>query len=151
MVIERQIDAPVDVVWQMWTDPDEFAAWYGPTGAEIAVATWELQVGGARLVRMTVPSPGGVMTMWFAGEFLDIVEQRRLVYTEFVSDEDGQPAAQSHADVQDAHPATEVRVELSDVDGATKMVLTHIGVPAGSPGAMGWTMAFDKLAARVVR
>jgi hypothetical protein len=47
------------------------------------------------------------------------------------------------------HPATEVRVELTDMDGRTRMVLTHIGVPAGSPGALGWTMAFDKLAARL--
>ena len=31
--------------------------------------------------------------------------------------------------------------------GRTRMVMTHVGVPAGSPGAMGWTMAFDKLAA----
>jgi hypothetical protein len=27
------------------------------------------------------------------------------------------------------------------------MVLTHVGIPAGSPGAVGWNMAFDKLAA----
>ena len=27
------------------------------------------------------------------------------------------------------------------------MVLTHVGVPAGSPGAAGWAMALDKLAA----
>ncbi|MDT4938011.1 MAG: hypothetical protein QOG80_1682, partial [Pseudonocardiales bacterium] len=33
VVIEREVDAPVDVVWQMWTDPDEFSAWYGPNGA----------------------------------------------------------------------------------------------------------------------
>jgi hypothetical protein len=29
------------------------------------------------------------------------------------------------------------------------MVLTHVGVPAGSPGAVGWSMAFDKLAADI--
>jgi hypothetical protein len=27
------------------------------------------------------------------------------------------------------------------------MVLTHVGIPSGSPGAAGWIMAFDKLAA----
>ena len=46
----------------------------------------------------------------------------------------------------DGHPTTtEVRVELEDVDGHTKMVMTHIGIPEGSPGAAGWTMALDKL------
>ena len=29
------------------------------------------------------------------------------------------------------------------------MVMTHVGIPAGSPGAAGWTMAIDKLAARL--
>ena len=48
------------------------------------------------------------------------------------------------------HPTTtEVRVELEDVGGRTKMVMTHAGIPAGSPGAAGWAMAFNKLAARV--
>jgi hypothetical protein len=44
---------------------------------------------------------------------------------------------------------TEVRVELEDVGGRTKMVMTHAGIPADSPGAAGWTMAFAKLAAHV--
>jgi hypothetical protein len=48
------------------------------------------------------------------------------------------------------HPATtEVIVELQDLGGRTKMVLTHTGIPAGSPGAAGWAMAFSKLAAHV--
>ena len=44
---------------------------------------------------------------------------------------------------------TEVRVELEDVGGRTKMVMTHAGIPGDSPGAAGWTMALDKLAAHV--
>ncbi|HLY34182.1 MAG TPA: SRPBCC domain-containing protein, partial [Jatrophihabitantaceae bacterium] len=101
------------------------------------------------LVRMTVQTPGGVMTMWFAGEFLDILENRRLVYTEFISDENGNPTSIESAGMPAQHPATEVRVELIDSDGGTTMVMTQVGVPADSPGAVGWTMAFDKLAARV--
>jgi hypothetical protein len=42
--------------------------------------------------------------------------------------------------------ATEVRVELEDIGGRTKMVMTHAGIPADSPGAAGWAMALDKLA-----
>jgi hypothetical protein len=43
----------------------------------------------------------------------------------------------------------EVRVELQDVGGRTKMVMTHSGIRGDSPGAAGWTMALDKLAAHV--
>lgn len=50
----------------------------------------------------------------------------------------------------DGHPmTTQVRVELEDLGGRAKMVMTHTGIPADSPGASGWTMAFDKLAAHV--
>jgi uncharacterized protein YndB with AHSA1/START domain len=37
--------------------------------------------------------------------------------------------------------------ELEEVDGRTRMVMTHAGVPGDSPGAAGWAMAFHQLAA----
>ena len=42
---------------------------------------------------------------------------------------------------------TEVIVELSEVDGKTRMVMVHVGVAEGTAGAGGWNQAFDKLAA----
>jgi uncharacterized protein YndB with AHSA1/START domain len=48
--IERSFDAPVDLIWRMWTDADHFAAWYGPDGATIPVAKMDVRVGGSRLV-----------------------------------------------------------------------------------------------------
>lgn len=33
VVIERSLGAPVELVWQMWTVPEHFQAWYGPDGA----------------------------------------------------------------------------------------------------------------------
>jgi hypothetical protein len=48
------------------------------------------------------------------------------------------------------HPATtEVTVELHDLGGRTRMVLTHVGIPSDSPGATGWVMALSKLAAHL--
>jgi uncharacterized protein YndB with AHSA1/START domain len=139
VVIERSFDAPVDLIWQMWTNSEHFAAWYGPDGATIPIAKMDVRVGGSRLVCMEVQTPDGPMTMWFAGEYREVVDNERLVYTEYMSDENGNASS----------PATEVRVELAEADGRTKMVMTHTGIPAGSPGAIGWTMALDKLAAYV--
>ena len=61
VVIEHRFDAPVDLIWQMWTDPDHFRAWYGPEGASIPVAKMDVRVGGVRLVRMEVQAPNGPM------------------------------------------------------------------------------------------
>src|SRR5262245_23077093 len=142
VVIERSFDAPVDLVWRMWTDPEHFRTWYGPDGASIPVAKMDVRVGGSRLVCMEMQTPDGPMQMWFTGEYLEVVEHERLVYTEAVADEHGVPRAATGAG---SHDATEVRVELTAVDGRTRMVMTHVGIPAGSPGEAGWTMAFDKL------
>lgn len=150
VVIERSFDAPVDLIWRMWTDPEHFKAWYGPEGASIPVAKMDVRVGGTRLVCMEVQAPSGPMQMWFTGEYREVVENQRLVYTESMSDEHGNVASPSDTNVPEGHPTTtEVRVELEESGGGTTMVMTHLGIPAGSPGAVGWTMALDKLAAHV--
>lgn len=145
--IERSFDASPDVIWRMWTEPEHFAAWYGPDGASIPVATMDVRVGGSRLLCMQVTTPDGPMRMWFAGEYREVVENERLVYTEFVSDEDGNPV--DPVTTQGRSEPTEVRVELEDLGGRTRMVMTHRGIAVGSPGAAGWSMALDKLAAQV--
>jgi uncharacterized protein YndB with AHSA1/START domain len=150
VVIERSFDAPVDLVWQMWTDPEHFAAWYGPDGASIPVAEMDVRVGGTRLISMQVQTPNGAMQMWFAGEYREVIDNTRLVYTEFMSDENGDVLSPADMGMPAGHPTTtEVRVELEDLGGRTKMVLRHVGIPADSPGAAGWAMALDKLTAQV--
>jgi uncharacterized protein YndB with AHSA1/START domain len=145
VVIERSFDAPVYVIWLLWTDPDHFKAWYGPHSTTIPVAKMDVRVGGSRRVCMEMQTPTGPKQMWFSGEYREVVENKRLVYTEWMSDENGnvsQDMASAHGDPL----TTEVRVELEDVGGRTKMVMTHAGIPGDSPGAIGWAMAFDKLA-----
>ena len=150
VVIERSFDAPADLIWQMWTDPDHFKAWYGPNGATIPVARMDVRVGGNRLVCIDVDTPRGAMRMWFAGEYREVVKNKRLVYTESLSNESGEALSPSDPGRPDGHLITTVvTVDLDDVAGRTTMVLTHAGVPAGSPGAAGWTMALDKLTALV--
>ncbi len=144
VVIERTFDAAVDLVWQMWTDPEHFKKWYGPTGFSIPVAEIDLSVGGKRLVCMA--SPDGSMKMWTTGEHLEIDASQRLVYTESMADENGNVLPPSAMGMPEGYPTTtEVTVELQDLGGRTKMVMTHAGVPADSPGASGWNQAFDKL------
>jgi uncharacterized protein YndB with AHSA1/START domain len=150
VVIERCFDAPVDLVWQMWTDPEHFKAWYGPDGATIPVAKMDVRVGGTRLVCMEANTPGGAILMWFAGEYLEVVQNERLLYTESISDEEGNVSSGPAIGALEGHPiTTEVRVELEDLGGRTRMVMTHAGIPSESPGAIGWRMAFEKLAAHV--
>lgn len=150
VTIERTLEAPQQLVWDMWTKPEHFASWYGPQGASIPVANMDVQVGGTRHVCMTMQTPNGEMQMWFVGEFRVIEAPNRLVYTESMSDADGNVIDPAAMGMPDDHPTvTEITVELEDLDGRTRMVMTHAGIPSDSPGAMGWNMAFDKLEARL--
>ena len=148
VVIERMLAAPVETIWKMWTDPEHFAAWYGPMGATIPVANMDATVGGKRHICMAMETPDGPMQMWFVGEFKEVVENQRLVYTDAMGDEDGNAMTPEQMGMPEGSPAsTEVIVELEAVDGGTKMTMTHVGIPADSPGASGWAMAIDKLEA----
>jgi uncharacterized protein YndB with AHSA1/START domain len=151
VVIERSFDAPVNLIWQMWTDPELFKAWYGPAGANIPVAKLDVRVGGTRLVCIEVQTPDGPMQLWFTGEYREVIENKRLVYTESMADANGNVSSPADMGMPETHPlTTEVRIELDDVGGGrTVMVMTHLGIPSDSPGATGWAMALDKLAAHL--
>ena len=145
VVIERTFDAAIDLIWQLWTDPEHFKSWYGPQGFTVPVADMELRVGGKRLICMA--SPDGSMKMWTTGEYVEIVPVERLVYTESPADENGNVVSPSAMGMPDGYPTTtEVTVLLEDLGGRTKMVMTHAGVPASSGAGGGWNQAFDKLA-----
>lgn len=150
VVIERSFDAPAGLIWQMWTEPEHFKAWYGPDGCAIPVARMDVRVGGSRLVCMEMETPAGPMQMWFTGEYREIVENERLVYTESMSDKDGNVLSPSDMGMPAGHPTTtQVIVEVEEVAGRTRMLMTHTGISSDSPGAAGWMAALDKLAAYV--
>lgn len=145
VVIERSIAAPVAAVWQMWVEADRFASWYGPAGATVPVARFDVRAGGSRFVEMQLTTPDGSMTMWFTGKFCEVDEPHRLVYTEVMCDESGAPMPGPGGTVTE----TQVEVTFAAIGDTTRLVLTHHGIPADSPGATGWTMALDQLDARL--
>ena len=148
--IERIFNAPIDLIWAMWTEPEHFANWYGPVGAKIPKADMDVRVGGRRHIAMAMDTPRGPMEMFFVGEYREVDPKTRLVYTEAMADADGNAmTAEQMGMPQGARMETSIVVELEDLGDRTKMVMTHIGVPADSPGGQGWAMAIAKLEARV--
>ncbi|MEO0945395.1 MAG: SRPBCC domain-containing protein [Pseudomonadota bacterium] len=148
--ITRDFDAPIQDIWNMWTDPELFSRWYGPNGFTVPVAEMDVTVGGTRKICMEMKAPERTMTMWFTGTYTVVSAPNRLAYTESMCDADGNVLSPSDMGMPPGTPdVTEVSIELSEADGKTRMVMTHKGVPAGSPGEGGWMQAFDKLAAQL--
>ncbi len=84
--IQRTFEAPVDLIWAMWTEPEYFANWYGPIGAAIPKAEMDVRVGGRRHIAMAMETPRGPVRMFFVGEYLEVDPKTRLVYTESMAD-----------------------------------------------------------------
>lgn len=146
IVIEKTFEAPVDLIWQLWTNPEHYKNWYAPEGFSVPVAEMDVRVGGKQRVCMEMPQEQGAMKMWFSGEYKEVVPNKRLVYTDSVVDEDGNILSPADMGMGDDYPMiTEVTVVFEDLGERTKMTLTHAGVPADSPGKEGWTQSLNKL------
>jgi uncharacterized protein YndB with AHSA1/START domain len=137
ITITRVFDAPRELVFRAWTDPDHLARWFGPAGIETPRDSIEidLRVGGHLNLRMVQPASGTEYPLRY--EITELAEPELLVLK-------SEPMPQVGLD----HP-TFTRVELEDDNGRTRMTLTDGPYPvAGGGGAeAGWHGAFDKLAA----
>ncbi|MFY0592331.1 SRPBCC family protein [Roseivirga sp.] len=54
--LERTFDAPIELVWEAWTNSEHIAKWWGPQGMETRVLAHDFKVGGAWKYAMTMPN-----------------------------------------------------------------------------------------------
>ena len=62
LVIERVVEAPRELVWSAWTEPEQFTRWYGPAGMSLDVCEIDFRVGGSHLFGMRMPDGGAYFT-----------------------------------------------------------------------------------------
>ncbi|HEV8575242.1 MAG TPA: SRPBCC domain-containing protein [Dehalococcoidia bacterium] len=147
LVIERVFDAPRELVWKAWTDPEQVMRWWGPKGFSSPAAEIDLRVGGKYLWAMR--SPEG-QDFWSTGVYREIVPLKRIVCTNSFADENGNVVPASHygmpADLPLEMLAT---LTFEEFGSKTKLTLRHEGFPQGEMSEMagaGWNESFDKLA-----
>jgi uncharacterized protein YndB with AHSA1/START domain len=85
-VISRDLDAPRDLVWKCFTDPERMKQWWGPKGFTVIASKMDLRVGGTYHYGMKAPDG---TPMWGKFVFREIVPQERLVFINSFSDEAG--------------------------------------------------------------
>lgn len=149
LTITRIFDAPREVVWKAWTDPERLKRWWGPKGWTSPVCKIDLRVGGEWLSLMR--SPEG-QEIWAKGIFREIVALERLVMTDSFADEQGNVVPATHYGMSPEFPLEMViTVKFEDQKGRTKLTLKHSGIEGISDtdrGDMqqGWSQSLDKLA-----
>ncbi len=137
IVIVRVFDAPRDLVFKAWTEPERFAAWFGEHGSSIPLEGIEMdpRPGGAWRALM-IHGPERI-EIPFAGEFREVVEPEVVELSLFVP---GEPDA----------PMEILRAEFRDLGGdRTEMTFTQRGhLPADeySRAMRGSLIFFERLA-----
>jgi uncharacterized protein YndB with AHSA1/START domain len=150
LVIERVFDAPRELVWKAWTDPELAMRWWGPKGFTAPAAEIDFRVGGRMLLAMQSPDFNEGRPIWSTGIYREIVPLERIVVTDSFADGNGNVVPATHYGMAEDFPLEMlVTVTFEDLGGKTKMTLRHEGLPAGEmkDGAgVGWNESFDKLA-----
>ena len=148
LVITRVLEAPRELVWRAWSEPERVMQWWGPEHFTAPSATMDFRVGGQWLYCMRGPDG---KDLWSTGTYQEIVEHERIVTTDSFADEDGNPVLASHYGIGEDIPLEmTLTITFEDVDDGTKLTIEHVGIPAGElhTGAeLGWGTSLDKLAA----
>jgi len=138
--IERVFDAPRELVWKAFTDPDEIAKWFGPVGYSVPRESVEvdLRVGGHQRLTMVPDDPSYPPGGTSEGVFDEIVEPEVLVVHE---DLEGEMAELFGAERID------LRIELHDEEGKTRLVVRQGPYRDAFAGNReeGWKSSFTKL------
>ena len=146
ITIERVFDAPRELVWKAWTEPDRLMRWWGPANFTSPNCRIDLRVGGSYLFCMR--SPEG-KDYWSSGVYREIIPLERLVYSDSFADENGNRVPPSYYEMPgDWPPELLVTVTFEEDKGKTKVTMQHTGIP-GAMNEManaGWNQSLDKLA-----
>lgn len=105
--IIRRFNAPVNMVWEAWTDTDQVVQWWGPRGFTLTSHSKDLRPGG--IWHYTMHGPDGTdypnKTLYH-----EVIRETKLVY--------------DHGGYDDRPPLFRVTALFTEIDGQTQLDLT---------------------------
>jgi uncharacterized protein YndB with AHSA1/START domain len=132
--LERFIAVPPERLFELWTDPELLARWFGPDGYDIPSYALDVRPGGRW--RTTMRSPEGKLHT-VSGVYRVIDKPRRLIFTWAWDQDDG---SRGHE--------TEVTVTFEPMPGGTRLRLMQQAFQdreARDSHGKGWSSSFDCL------
>jgi uncharacterized protein YndB with AHSA1/START domain len=137
IMIVRIFDAPRELVFKEWTEPERFAAWFGEHGSSIPLETVSMDVRPGGSWRATMIHGPERQEIVFAGDYREVAEPERLVLTL------AEPMGPDSSNVE------VITVVLKDLGGGkTEMTMTQRGgsMPPDeySRAMRGWLIFFER-------
>ncbi len=147
LVITRVFDAPRNLVFRAWAEPERVKRWWGPRGFTMPVCDIDFRPGGA--FHFCMRSPEGE-EVWIKKVYREIVEPERLVFTSFFADEQGnQVEPTSYGLPADWPTESLTTVTFAEHKGKTTLTL-ELDVPESLAERAGvvqnWNETLDRLA-----
>jgi uncharacterized protein YndB with AHSA1/START domain len=130
--ITRVFDAPRDLVWKAWTDPEHVARWFGPRAITTPASTIRMDVRPGGTFELTMVSDDDGTEYPSGGTFLEVEEPKRLVW-------------------RDRDIDLTVTITFADLGDRTEMTCHVAGKTGGAEAYDGWSTMFDKLAESLAR
>jgi uncharacterized protein YndB with AHSA1/START domain len=152
--LDRVFDAPRDMVWRAWTDPDHLNRWYGP-GVETIIHRFDLKAGGLWLNEMKWGAKSDLSRM----EFQEVDPPKRLVWLHSATDADWNVVPNpmmpdwprtllTTVTFTEAGTQTQMRMTLVPVDATPAEIACFTGAMANL--GKGWGKGFEILDAMLV-
>lgn len=117
--LTRLIDAPRAVVFEVWTQAEHLAQWFGPRQVDLPVCTVDARPGGTLHFCHRV---GDGTEVWVKGEYREVVPPERLVFSMWFSDRQGRPGV--HPTFPELRGVTMLTtVTLIDRQGKTELTV----------------------------
>jgi uncharacterized protein YndB with AHSA1/START domain len=148
VVITRVFDAPIELVWKAWTEPERMQQWWGPQGWTLPVCKLDVRVGG--VLHFCMRGPDG-QVVWGTGVYREVVPLERLVHTDSFSDADGNVVSAEHYGMSPDWPLEMlVTVTFVEDEGKTTVTVRHgtgaVSAEDRGGAEQGWSESLDRLA-----
>jgi NADPH:quinone reductase len=146
LVVTHVYDAPRNLVFQAWTEPERVKQWWGPKEFTAPFCKIDFRVGGSYLFCMR--SPDG-KDYWSQGVYRAIKKPERIVSTDTFADSEGHPVPPERYGMSPDWPEEAIiDVAFTEHAGKTRVTVRHSPLPQGRDRDMcrqGWDETLVRL------
>lgn len=153
-IIARSFDAPIETMFDMWTDPVHLTKWAPPAGATMELLQADIKVGGGTFYKMVWGNSG--MALYGRARYLEILPPTSIIYTQQFCDENENISRHPMVPVWPETMLTHVTFD-DETPNRTRVTVTWEPYGDVQPEELeafiklregmtqGWTGSFDKL------
>lgn len=155
LTLTRVYDAPPEVVFKAWYEPEQFKQWFAPDGFSIPHCEIDLRPGGNVVFSMQSPQWLEGREIWSKGVFREVEVSRRTVSVVHFADERGaflKPSAYGLSEDFPDEMVMTVTFEPQENGKKTKLTVTQsipLAIAERNGAKIGWGQTLDHLAAHL--